>query len=390
LYGPVDAAGGSARLDNMRITPPPPSARRERRYALRALLWEFSQVKRCKGCGRWMTGTIAGVRHSESNGAGFSGIQSCGSVWVCPVCSAKIMARRSVETGVLLLGWENRGGRLVFGTLTMRHNRGHSLVQEWDALQAAWNSVLRSRVWSKWKKRLGSPGLVKVVEVTYGWDNGWHVHIHFVLLVDATVTAADEAELALWLFPKWHRALVAQGMPGAQAVGQKLELIESVEAATRMGEYFTKGTAYGSPESLGRELFSSWSKSARGVHSTEPVWRLIEEFAATGDLALLALWHEMERVSRGRKQMNVSQGLRELMHMEPEKSDEEIAAEEAGDRDLVQISREGWQQVLASPWPASRILDVMEGEGVDGVCRFLEAEGIEHWEVQNDGKESER
>jgi Replication protein len=358
------------------------SRRRDRRYALRSLLWEFSQVKRCKGCGRWMTGSLVGVRYSAGNGAGFSGLQTCGSIWICPVCSSKILARRSVETGVLLLGWESQGGRMAMGTLTMRHNKGHSLRQEWDALGKAWASVIGSQVWRKWKQRVGSPGLVKVVEVTYG-KNGWHVHLHFVLLVGASCTEADVDELTGWLIPKWQRSLAKVGMPGALDVGQELHFVEGVEAASQLGEYFAKQTAYGTAESLGRELFSSWTKGSLTWHSTVPVWRLIEEFASTGDLELLGLWHEFERVSHGRKQMAWSQGLRELMALGPEKSDEEIAAEEAGDRDLLVISREGWQGVLAAKWPACLILDVMERSGVDAVCRFLDANGIEHLEVHD-------
>lgn len=366
-------------------TPPPieGSRRRDRRYALRSVLWEFSQVKRCKGCGRWMTGSLVGVRYSEGNGAGFSGLQTCGSIWVCPVCSSKILARRSVETGVLLLGWENLGGRHVMGTLTMRHHKGHSLAQEWEALAAAWDRVIRSRVWRKWKDRVGSPGLVKVVEVTYG-KHGWHVHLHFVLLVDGSCSEVDVEELTGWLVPKWERALAAEGMPGALSVGQELHLVEGVEAASQLGEYLAKSTAYGTAESLGREMFASWSKGSRSWFSTVPVWRLIEEFAETGDAELLQLWREYERVSHGKKQMAWSKGLRELLALGPEKSDEEIAAEEAGDRDLIHISREGWETVLAAEWPACLILDVMERSGVDAVCRFLEENDVEHVEVHDD------
>ena len=390
--GNFSAPGATAPREHANNSAPPPpegryrgQSRRQKRYELRSLIAEFGQVKRCKGCGRWMTGTggTVGIRHSEANGAGFSGLQSCGSIWVCPVCSSKILARRSVETGVLLLGWENLGGRIVMGTLTMRHHQGHSLVEEWDALAKAWKSVLEAGVYRKWKARLGSPGLVKVVEVTYG-RNGWHVHLHFCLLVIGNCSESDVLELGGWLIPKWERALSSAGMPGALEVGQDLHLVEGTEAASQLGEYLSKATAYGTAEALGRELFSSWTKGSLKVHSTMPVWRLIEGFSETGDLDLLGLWHEYERVSHGRKQMAWSKGLRELMDLGPEKSDEEIAAEEAGDRDLIRISREGWQQVLASEWPPSLILDVMENSGVGKVCEMLEYWGIDHMEVDDD------
>jgi hypothetical protein len=171
-------------------------------------------------------------------------------------------------------------------------------------------------------------------------------------------------------------------MPGSLVVGQDLHLVDGIEAASVLGEYLAKATAYGTAESLGRELFASWSKGSRTWHSTEPVWRLVEAFAETGDLDLLALWHEYEKGSHGRKQMAWSNGLRELMAMGPEKSDEEIAAEEAGDRDLVQITRDGWAAVLASDWSPVMILEVLETQGIVALQRFLDANGIEHQEVQ--------
>jgi hypothetical protein len=289
----------------------------------------------------------------------------------------------------MLVAWENLGGKHVMGTLTMRHHKGHSLDQEWTALSKGWNSVSRSQVWRKWKGRLGSPGLIKVVECNYGCEHGWHVHLHFVLLVDGSCSEADVRQLSGWLFPKWERSLHLAGMPGALSIAQDLHLVDGVEAASQVGEYLNNATAYGTAESLGRELHASWSKQARSDHKTVPHWRLIEEFAETGDTELLALWHEWERDSKRHHQYEVSKGLRDLLLVGPEKSDEEIAAEEVGDRDLVQISPDGWRQVLAANWLPSKILEVMESDGPGAVCRFLTDEGIDHWEVTEEKRQED-
>ena len=332
-----------------------------------------------------MTGEVVGVRHSEAKGAGFSGLQTCGSVWICPVCSAKIMARRSIETGVMLLAWENLGGRLAFGTLTMRHHRGQSLSSLWDGLADAWDSVIRSRVWAKWRKRLDSPGLIKVIEVNYG-PNGWHVHLHFALLLGPDASLNDLSDLEGWLIPKWQRALAAHGFDSLP-VAQDLRMVSGVDAAAQLGEYLAKATAYAPSESLGRELFGSASKSARGNYSTVSVWRVLEHVYATGELDHWNLWLEYEKGSKGRRQYAVSKGLRDLLGV-VEVSDEEIAAEEAGDRDLVQITREGWQEVLRSGMNPAEILSAMESGGAGGVCRFLDSRGIEHREVASNGQEA--
>jgi hypothetical protein len=298
------------------------------------------------------------------------------------------MARRSLETGVMCLAWENQGGKLALGTLTMRHHQGQSLDSLWKALQAAWKQVHTSRVWRKHLQRLGSPGLIKVVEVNVSWANGWHVHIHFALLLGSDKTEADVAALAGWLTPKWQRAVAANGFD-ALPVGQDLKIFGGVDAAVQMGEYLTKQTAYGTAESLGLELFGGSNKRARSVYSTVPVWRLLEEIMATGDLDQWDRWVEYEKASKGKHGFAPSHGLRDLFGLGPEKTDEEIVAEEAGDRDLVQITRQGWFDLLASGLNPAEVLSVMEAGGVAAVCRMLEANGIEHMEVQSDGKEPE-
>ena len=361
----------------------PPSERRRKRYELRSFLWRESTVGRCRKCGRTMTGQTVGVRYSPAKGAGFSGLSTCGSVWVCPVCSAKILARRSVETGVMMLAWEHRGGALALGTVTMRHNAGHSLSELWTALAAAWSSVIGSRVWRKWGERLGSPGLVKVVEVNWG-VNGWHVHIHYALLLGGGTTDGELSQLSAWLVPKWQRAVRRSGFD-ALPIGQELHLVTGVDAAEQLGEYMTKATAYGTSGGLGRELFGAASKRAQGDYSTVPVWRLLEDVVATGELGLWQRWCEYERVSKGKRQFSVSKGLRELLGVGPEKSDEEIAAEEPGDRDLVRITREGWAAMLRSSWSPVAVLELMEQAGVGALCAFLRQQGIDHEEVLTDG-----
>ena len=365
-------------------SPPPPGtardgSRRDRRYMLRSVLWTFSDLARLHKCGRTRVTGFVGVRYS-GGGAGFAGLASCGSVWACPVCSAKILARRSLEIGVGLLTWESDGGRLVMGTLTMRHHKGHRLSQEWDALGSAWANVMRSRVWTKWLARLGSPGLVRVVEVTYG-ANGWHVHLHFVLLVAGTTTHELVSEFSAWVTAKWSRALVLAGMPGALVRGQDVHLVRGVEAATEVGQYLVKSSAYGSAESLGRELMGTWSKTARSPHGTEPAWSLAEDFGRSGEADLLDLWNEYERGSKGKRQCTWSKGLRDLLAVGAEISDEDVAAEVLGDVDLVRITAEGWTAALRSHEPTSRILAAVEHGGVAGLTAYLDDHGIAYERV---------
>lgn len=328
---------------------------------------------------------MVGVRYSPGAGAGFSGLVTCGSVWACPVCSAKILARRSLEIGAGLLTWEAAGGSLVMGTFTMRHHRGDSVESEWDALQRAWRSVIGSRVWSKWLSRLGSPGLVRVVEVTFG-SNGWHVHLHFVLCVDGSASDELVASFGAWVTSKWTRALAAAGFPGSLDRAQDVHRVDSIRAASELGEYLAKSTAYGAADSLGRELMGQWSKDVRSVHSTVPAWWLAEQFGEDGEVELLDLWLEYERASKGRRQCTWTQGLRDVLGIGVESTDEEIAGEVVGDRDLVWITAAGWEAAWRSHLPTCNILQAVEAGGDAGLRAYLDQNGIEYTEVVSSGE----
>lgn len=52
---------------------------------------------------------------------GFAGLSTCGRVWLCPMCNAKIMARRAVELGAVLAWAAEKKLLVVWGSLTTHH-----------------------------------------------------------------------------------------------------------------------------------------------------------------------------------------------------------------------------------------------------------------------------
>lgn len=374
-----EGAAGAPALENIASKFSPPltceDASRDRVYDLRRALWGISEIARCRRCGRVPIGSAVAVQHSPELGAGFGGLETCGSVWVCPVCARKIAARRQVEIGTALGTWQDQGGAFALVTLTMRHGHRHRLLQEIDALTAAWHSVNRSRVWGKHRDRLGSPGYIRVLEITHG-QNGWHAHLHFVLLVAGGTSAADVARLADWLFPKWHRAVLAAGMPGALAVGQDARLVDGATATDNIAGYLTKAGSEDPARDLGRELMGAMSKTARSDHGTQPVWRLPEQFLETGEADLIDRWLEYEAATFRRRQLVWSAGVRDLLRLGQELTDDEIAEESAGDEIVVWITRAGWRTALSLGEPTSRILAALEHGGPEGLREHLDSRGI--------------
>jgi hypothetical protein len=306
---------------------------------------------------------------------GFAGLATCGSVWGCSVCNAKIMARRQLEIGAAVEIWEERGGSVAFGTQTMRHWSGHRLEDLWECLSKAWQRVIGGKAWKTAKRRHGIAGWLRVVEVTFG-VNGWHVHVHYLLFLEASSVPRELDALKWSMFKRWSSSLKAQGLPAPLIGSQDLRVLDG-PADEALAEYFTK--AVHSARRIGLELTSSQSKTARGVHKTRSVWDFLDDVLDLGDADALERWHEWQAGSKGRRQLTWSKDLREQLGLRFEKSDEDVAAEELGTKadDLVIISAAGWRTVIAGRLRV-QILESVYRQGFSGLRALLDVLGVEY------------
>lgn len=366
--------------NNANNSSPPPEnpgfSSRNTRYARRSMLQPETRLPRLCKCGRTLRADSVSVRHNGAF-AGFAGLTTCGSVWVCPVCNAKVMARRALELGSAVAAAQGMGWQVGFMTLTMRHNSGQSLGSLWDCLSYAWGQVTAGQHWVKAKARYGIEGFIRVAEVTVG-SNGWHVHIHCLVFFSAPV--ADDQGLMAWMFPRWQRALVRKGLDAPLALGQDSRILEG-PADEALATYLTKSVDRGQVTNrIGLEMTSTQSKNARNRLSTRTPWMLIDEWFGDGDADAMMLWHEFEKASKGRRQITWSQGLRETLGLTVEKSDEEIAAEELGSKadDLLYITKDGWRDVVKTPPLIPQILEVTERSGLTGLRALLDEHCIEY------------
>ncbi len=353
--------------------------RRKNRMNARYWLWQFSGLDRVKGCGRRRATSSSGVivrMDKLTNIAGYAGLQSCASVWADPVCNARIMARRAVDLGYAIEKWQATGGRVLFATLTMRHNRDEELGQLWGRLSKGWHRVTGGKAWKTDCRVYGITGWTRVVEVTYG-RNGWHVHTHVLVFVEGEFTAARGDELMERLFGRWKAGVVASGGREPLRRGQDVRVIKGAGDKT-LAAYFTKAV-YGANVAL--EFTQSQTKKQRTLYGTRPVWAVLDE-AQQGVAWAVDAWREWERASKGKRQMSWSKGLRDLLGMEVEESDEGIVSEEMGssDDDVVIITAEGWQTVTKGKL-CSQVLDAVESRGLAGLHQFLDDNGIEYMEV---------
>lgn len=337
-------------------------------------MWEASKLPGVRKCGRVRHADVVTVRVSDGV-AGYSGLVSCGSVWADPVCSAKIMSRRAVEVGSMLSLAAAEGLVLGFGTLTMRHHVGQPLAFLWGAGFKGWRRAISGKAWASAQARHGVVGWVRIWEVTIGL-NGWHVHVHFVVVLEAGSDANTLDELCDGMYGRWSRGLKAAGLGAPLRRGQDWHIVSGDQAGDDIAEYLSKlGTSGG--DALGLELTHVHPGRSRGFLGTDPAWSLLDDYAELGDLGALKLWHEWERASKGKRQLGFSSGFRERFRAGAEKSDEEIAAEELGssDDDLLAIEADGWREMVRHPERLSQLLDAAEHGGLGACIGLLAAWG---------------
>jgi hypothetical protein len=285
------------------------------------------------------------------------------------------MARRQLEIGAAVELWKDQGGQVLFGTMTMRHWTCHRLDDLWASVSKAWGRVTGGKAWISNKKRFGIAGWLRVVEVTFG-RNGWHVHIHYLVFLEAWAVRADIEVLKASMFGRWAGAMASLGLPAPLMQGQDLRLLDGA-ADQQLSRYFTK--AVHQNKRIGLELTSTQTKTARAIYKTYSVWRFLDDVIDNGDADALDHWHEFQRASKGRRQLTWSKGIRERLNLRAEKSDEDIAVEELGtkDNDLVLITAAGWK-IITTHRLMVPILETVENQGLSGLHAMLDSWQIEY------------
>ena len=92
---------------------------------MRDVLWHRSSLPRCRKCGR--VPIASGVSMVDNAGvAHYRGLATCGSIWACPVCSAKIRNARALEIAEAAGNWHRAGNTVLMVTFTVPHDIGHA------------------------------------------------------------------------------------------------------------------------------------------------------------------------------------------------------------------------------------------------------------------------
>lgn len=331
--------------------------------------------------------------HQEitSKSAFYAGIIACGSVWACPICAAKIERKRAGEID-LAMAWvykevqgnERRGAaamrvnntQAMMLTFTFPHSRDDALADLLDRFNKALRQLRSGKAWKNFKESVGYRGLIRATEITLG-QNGWHPHTHELWIMDQGIDAETVKER---IQARWLRLLEKHGFIHAgdeKTIAHAKRHALDVKAEVHAGEYLQKLSKEDtSPEALGisrtrgnHELARASTKVGRSKGlSAFQILRL----AGEGSAFHWDKWVEYLAATHGKSRLFWSRGLKKLVGIQQDKTDEELATEQTERADLLGLlTHKEWRLIRKEARDKSGVLDAAEAGGWTAVQAYI-------------------
>jgi hypothetical protein len=318
---------------------------RLRRFTLQDHAARLLPLERVAACARRISdlaGSVEGRYNPQSHSAHYRGLQTCGSVWHCPICAAKISEQRREELSRLVKKHVDAGGSVWMTTYTVQHHTYTNLADLLKRFLEARRKMRQGRRGMALRKEFDIIGTVSVLEVTWSPRNGWHPHIHELVLSSLPGEQFPMQQYESIARAAWKDAAQAQGLAMNAHGFQMDQTFGAVQDyITKFGHEPTNKTPWG----VEAEMTKAHIKQARSEAGMTP-------FALLGAIAdglekYAPRWQEYASVFKGRKQLTYSPGLKER-YQEEEKTDEELAAEGETTEaiTLVDLSPDQWNVVV--------------------------------------------
>lgn len=340
-----DETGEAFLMQDGRLVVPPEQARANR-WALKSVVNSILPGSRTAACMRLRApvpgGTLADIEIMKGihKKAFYQGLQVCARVWHCPVCAAKISERRRLELKEALLAARSQGMRLHFVTLTVPHGVGDDVKELLGRLSDALKRLSQGKYSIKRSIEQNLPGetlhgYIRALEVTHGNENGFHPHFHLILFTSQGISSPflQDAYRAAW-----QRACRLAGLP-IPSDTHGVTVQDGSEAA----QYVSKW-------GLEDEMTKAHMKQTRRKGATP--WGLLRAVLDEDDPdyppeRAAALFRVYAEAFTGRRQLYWSNGLRKLLQVSQELTDEELAnkAEDEQAVSLATLTSVQWKAI---------------------------------------------
>lgn len=297
------------------------------RYRRRSTSAKLLPRERVANCGKQLAygRVVAELVRYEDGHAGVHGLAMCGSAWMCSVCAARISKYRADELAKGVDAWQAKGCDVRLVTFTMRHHAGQSLKDSISGLRSAYREFQSGRGWVDIKKDFGIAGVITALEVTYSRVNGWHPHLHVLMFMkkEPDIDLLEKVLQDRWLFKLGHYD--REGLEGVACVVSR----HSGQVAAYVSKWGVQGELTGSDVKISENLkpFQLLDLYERGY-----------EWAGR-------LWVEYAKAMKGRRQLGWSRGLRDLLGLGQEVSDETIVEQEPEAEVIASFTVESWRKI---------------------------------------------
>lgn len=289
----------------------------------------------------------------------YKGLQTCGQLWVCPVCAQKISETRrrlwlgalSVEDEQVVTGHAGRRRRikrpryrLTMLTFTIRHSAALSLKSIREQLNRVYGRFWGGSWAQDFHAANATVGTLRSLEVTHG-ESGWHPHIHALIISrfgdESRFFNKSEPELK----DRWSRmadrcGLYASVENGLTVVPAGLKVIEYVN---KIGEH----VVLDAQERGGvTEVSKAVTKHGRGDSAT-----LTDLLARSfvGDARSSSLWARGTEDMFGARHIVASRGLLRAVNANQAAVDDLLASHETpetSDKVLATIENKLWREIV--------------------------------------------
>ena len=359
-------------------------------YALKNTSARLLPTERVRFCLNHRINADAGVdvRLNKTNGkAGYGNLMRCDSVWVCPCCSARILAQRSNEVEKGVDNWMQAGGSVFMLTLTHSHKRTDSLALKMKLLQKALSRFFGDRAMKEIFYQFGKVGQIKALETTYSEANGWHPHHHVLMfskmspndfLNNAVSVTYDKNGYVQYVSLEREQKLISKGriddiktitfeqfiknywVKICVAVGLGAPTIKNgatVQNASSVKTYLTKFKT-------AQELTNAQAKRAKGASRNQ--WEILAD-AHNGCDRSAKLWQVYADAFKGQRQLFWSRGLKELLLIDDIEDNEIEELADLKDDEivtLVELTIENWIYICKRKWQAD-LLTIVENDYKD-------------------------
>lgn len=318
--------------------------------------FNFHRTSQCKFL---MTSNYVEVNKAKNIKSSFyTGLQTCGSVWSCPVCCAKIQEKRRSEVSKALDYFYSNNFQAVLITFTFSHKKEDLLQDILNKFLLALNKMKSGNQFTLFKKRVNFQGLIRSLEITHSEKNGFHPHTHELWFLDKNTNKKD---FVSFIQNKFLLACKKSKLLNDNSdLKSFLKRSIDIKFNCRSSDYLNKqddqkNLSWG----IDRELTKSSNKTSHPF-----------SFLSQNTIRSRELFLEFSIAVKGKSQLFWSRGLKNLVNIE-DKSDQELSEKEEKSEILGLLDVEQWKFIRRFNLRA-QILDIAENKDYEAIIDFID------------------